>query len=73
MEQWRQQFLAFSTVSRNRVARFTSDCKETFSGSSGIVISTYSMVGLQGKRSHDSQKMIDFLRRHEWGLLLLDE
>ena len=31
------------------------------------------MVGYTGKRSYDAQKMIAFLRQHEWGLLILDE
>lgn len=30
-------------------------------------------VAYSGKRSHDAQKMIDFMTRVEWGFLLLDE
>lgn len=44
-----------------------------FSGSSGIVISTYSMVANKRKRSYDAQKMMEFLESREWGFLLLDE
>lgn len=37
------------------------------------MVSTYSMVANQGPRSHDSQKMMDFLKSREWGFILLDE
>ena len=38
VEQWRREFKNFSTVADSQIARFTSDCKEKFSGNSGIVI-----------------------------------
>lgn len=44
-----------------------------FSTSAGIVISTYSMIAKTGKRAHDAEKMMQFLRSREWGFLLLDE
>lgn len=44
-----------------------------FIGDAGIVVSTYSMVANRQKRSHDSQKMMDFLTSREWGFVLLDE
>ncbi|GAA5824105.1 hypothetical protein JCM3770_003784, partial [Rhodotorula araucariae] len=44
-----------------------------FTGEAGIVVSTYSMVANRQKRSHDSQKMMDFLTSREWGFILLDE
>ncbi|KAI9323698.1 P-loop containing nucleoside triphosphate hydrolase protein [Dichotomocladium elegans] len=71
--QWKQQFLQWSNIKENQIAVFTSDCKEKFSGSSGIVISTYSMVANKRKRSYDAQKMMEFLESREWGFLLLDE
>ncbi|KAI9012015.1 P-loop containing nucleoside triphosphate hydrolase protein [Phycomyces nitens] len=71
--QWKQQFLQWSNIKENQIAVFTSDCKEKFSGSSGIVISTYSMVANKRKRSFDAQKMMEFLESREWGFLLLDE
>ncbi|KAI9306489.1 P-loop containing nucleoside triphosphate hydrolase protein [Cunninghamella echinulata] len=71
--QWKQEFLKWSSIKENQIAVFTSDCKEKFSGASGIVISTYSMVANKRKRSYDAQKMMDFLESREWGFLLLDE
>jgi DNA excision repair protein ERCC-3 len=71
--QWRQQFLMWSNIQDRQISVFTADQKEKFAGASGIVVSTYSMVANRAKRSHDSQKMMDFLTSREWGLILLDE
>jgi DNA excision repair protein ERCC-3 len=71
--QWRQQFLQWSNIKADSIAVFTSDHKEKFKGDAGIVVSTYSMVANTRNRSHESQKMMDFLRSREWGFLLLDE
>lgn len=71
--QWKQQFLQWSNIQENQVAVFTAESKEKFSGAVGIVVSTYSMVANTGKRSHSSQKMMNFLESREWGFVLLDE
>ena len=44
-----------------------------FASESGLVVSTYSMVANTRNRSHDSQKVMDFLRSREWGFIILDE
>ncbi|PWN30077.1 DNA repair helicase rad25 [Jaminaea rosea] len=71
--QWKREFLKWSNVKEEMVSVFTADVKEKFSSSAGIVISTYSMVANTGKRSHSSQKMMNFLESREWGFILLDE
>ncbi|KAG5459661.1 MAG: P-loop containing nucleoside triphosphate hydrolase protein, partial [Olpidium bornovanus] len=71
--QWRQQFLQWSTIKESQIAVFTSDQKTRFQGDAGIVVSTYSMVANTRNRSHDAQKMMNFLTSREWGFLLLDE
>ncbi|KAH7323892.1 P-loop containing nucleoside triphosphate hydrolase protein [Rhexocercosporidium sp. MPI-PUGE-AT-0058] len=71
--QWRQEFLKWSNINPNDVAVFTSDNKDKFSGNTGIIVTTYNMVAQKGKRSYDSQKMMDFLTNREWGLMILDE
>lgn len=71
--QWRQQFLQWCTIQPENVAVFTSENKEMFASESGLVVSTYSMVANTRNRSHDSQKVIDFLRSREWGFIILDE
>jgi superfamily II DNA or RNA helicase len=48
-------------------------CPLKFSGASGIVVSTYSMVANTHNRSHESKKMMEFLTSREWGFILLDE
>lgn len=71
--QWRNEFVKWSNVNPDDVAIFSSDHKETFSGNTGVIVTTYSMVTATQKRSHESQKMMDFLMNREWGLMLLDE
>jgi DNA excision repair protein ERCC-3 len=71
--QWKAEFLRWTNMDERDIAVFTADHKQKFQGASGIVVSTYSMVANRTKRSHDSQKMMDFLTSREWGLLLLDE
>ncbi|TPX18537.1 uncharacterized protein E0L32_011575 [Thyridium curvatum] len=71
--QWRQEFLKWSNINPDDIAVFTSDNKSMFSGNTGIVVTTYSMVTQTRERSHDAKKMMDFLSGREWGLMLLDE
>lgn len=71
--QWRQQFLQWSTIQPEEISVFTSESKEKFAGDAGIVVSTYTMVANTGNRSHDAQKMMDFLTSREWGFIILDE
>ncbi|KAK6202459.1 DNA helicase [Scheffersomyces amazonensis] len=71
--QWRQQFLQWCTIQPENVAVFTSENKQMFSTESGLVVSTYSMIANSQKRSHDSEKVMEFLRGREWGFIILDE
>ena len=71
--QWRQQFLQWCTLQPENCAVFTSENKEMFQTESGLVVSTYSMVANTRNRSHDSQKVMDFLTGREWGFIILDE
>lgn len=71
--QWRNEFLKWSNISRDDIAVFTSDHKESFTGKTGVIVTTYSMVTQTRARAHDAQKMMDFLTAREWGLMILDE
>lgn len=71
--QWRQQFLQWCTIQPEQVAVFTSENKDMFATEAGLVVSTYSMVANTRNRSHDSQKVMDFLTSREWGFIILDE
>ncbi len=71
--QWRNEFLKWSNINPNDIAIFTSDHKEKFTRNTGIIVSTYSMVTQTRSRSHDAQKMMDFMTSREWGLMILDE
>lgn len=71
--QWRQEFLKWSNIDPDCISTFTADNKHPFSGNTGVIVTTYSMVTNSRERSHDSKRMMDFLQDREWGLMLLDE
>ncbi|PWN42531.1 DNA repair helicase rad25 [Ceraceosorus guamensis] len=71
--QWKREFMQWSNIQDHQISVFTADQKEKFTSAAGIVVSTYSMVANTGKRSHSSQKMMNFLESREWGFILLDE
>lgn len=39
----------------------------------GVVITTFTMVAFSGKRSEESEKVMQMIQSREWGLLLMDE
>ncbi|KAI5147955.1 DNA excision repair protein ERCC-3 [Enteropsectra breve] len=73
VEQWRQSILQFTTLENEKIARFTSDRKEWFSNGAGILITTYSMMSYNGKRSQEAQRIAENISRSEWGILIMDE
>ncbi|XP_004308733.1 PREDICTED: DNA repair helicase XPB2-like [Fragaria vesca subsp. vesca] len=73
VDQWAFQFKLWSTLRDDQICRFTSDSKERFRGNAGVVVTTYNMIGFGGKRSEESEKIIEEIRNREWGLLLMDE
>ncbi|KAL8159010.1 hypothetical protein V2J09_000547 [Rumex salicifolius] len=73
VDQWAFQFKLWSTIKDEQICRFTSDSKERFRGNVGVVVTTYNMVAFGGKRSEESEKIIEEIRNREWGLLLMDE
>ncbi|KAF2685361.1 DNA repair helicase rad25 [Lentithecium fluviatile CBS 122367] len=71
--QWRAEFLKWSNISPDDIAVFTADSKKTFPNNAGILISTYSMLTTVRNRSYDSEKVMQFIKSREWGLLIADE
>lgn len=71
--QWRAEFLKWSNISPEDIAVFTAESKTRFPRNAGILISTYSMLTSVRNRSYDSEKIMEFIREREWGLLIADE
>ncbi|KAF2269452.1 TFIIH basal transcription factor complex helicase XPB subunit [Lojkania enalia] len=71
--QWRAEFLKWSNISPEDIAVFTSESKNRFPRNAGIIISTYTMITSTRNRSYDSEKVMEFIRSREWGLLIADE
>ncbi|KAF2245965.1 DNA repair helicase rad25 [Trematosphaeria pertusa] len=71
--QWRAEFLKWSNISPEDIAVFTAESKNRFPRNAGIIISTYTMITSMRNRSYDSEKVMEFIRSREWGLLIADE
>ncbi|OAL46824.1 TFIIH basal transcription factor complex helicase XPB subunit [Pyrenochaeta sp. DS3sAY3a] len=71
--QWRAEFIKWSNINPEDIAVFTADNKNSFPRNAGIIISTYSMISNARKRSYDAEKVMQFIRNREWGLLIADE
>lgn len=72
VEQWKAQFKMWSTIDDSQICRFTSDAKDKPIGCS-VAISTYSMLGHTTKRSWEAERVMEWMRSQEWGLMILDE
>ncbi|CAH8585401.1 unnamed protein product [Schistosoma turkestanicum] len=73
VEQWRAQFKLWSTIEDGQILRFTSDAKDRPNINSHICISTYSMIAHSAKRSYEADRMMNWIKSQEWGLMILDE
>lgn len=73
VSQWSKEFQRWSNIPSDHIAKFTADSKQKFAGDAGILISTYTMISHTGRRAWDTQKMLEFVNGHEWGLMILDE
>lgn len=71
-DQWRDQFLLWSTLQPSQVVVFTKDNKQVLKSDAGVIVSTYSMFTFSRLGEEARQVMRDIQRR-EWGLLILDE
>jgi DNA excision repair protein ERCC-3 len=71
--QWRAEFIKWSNINPEDIAVFTAENKNVFPRNAGIIISTYSMISTVQKRSHDAEKVMNFIKEREWGLLIADE
>jgi DNA excision repair protein ERCC-3 len=74
VDQWRQQFKLWTQLPDASVVRFTSQLKEALpEGEGGVVVTTYNMIAFRGRRSEESERILNTIRGREWGLMLLDE
>jgi len=71
--QWRAEFIKWTNISPDDIAVFTAENKNKFPHQAGIIISTYSMISNARKRSYDAEKVMEWIRDREWGLLIADE
>jgi DNA excision repair protein ERCC-3 len=72
VDQWRDQFLMWSTLSANQIVTFTSGNKKKLETPAGVVVTTYSML-THSNKSAEGKRVMDDIQKREWGLLILDE
>lgn len=68
VEQWYREFLKYSNIPESNLVKFNSELKENC-----VVITTYSMITFNGKRSEKGTEFLKQLKQREWGLLIFDE
>lgn len=74
VDQWKYQFQLWTTIRDDHICRFTSDKHEWSHNSAALVcITTYTMVAYSGRRSQESERIMDEIMNREWGLIILDE
>jgi len=73
VEQWKQQVEKWTTLPPKYISQFTSTNKDPFRTDAIVVITTYNMVAFMGQRSAEAERAMDFITKHEWGLVILDE
>jgi DNA excision repair protein ERCC-3 len=71
--QWKHQFQKWTNIPDDRICVFTSDQKDSMHSEACVLVTTYTMISYSGKRSEQSQKIMDQITGREWGLLLMDE
>ena len=71
--QWKFQFQKWTNIPDDRISVFTSDQKDPLHSDACVLITTYTMISYNGKRSEQSQKVMDQITGREWGCLLMDE
>lgn len=77
VEQWYRECNEWSIIKpKDNIARFTSKNKDKFwnmDKSGGILVTTYTMMSFQGKRSEEVGNLMEIIKNTEWGLMILDE
>ncbi|QDZ25466.1 DNA repair helicase Rad25 [Chloropicon primus] len=73
VDQWRHQFLLWTNLQEHQVTKFTAENKQMFATDSGVLVTTYSMLTHEGRRSEEASRILREMQSKEWGLMLLDE
>lgn len=73
VEQWTAQFKMWTNIPEKKIARFTSVAKDFIDPTSGVIVTTYTMVAFGGKRAKASEEVMQLIQSREWGCILLDE
>uniref|UniRef100_A0A1D2AEI6 DNA 3'-5' helicase n=1 Tax=Auxenochlorella protothecoides TaxID=3075 RepID=A0A1D2AEI6_AUXPR len=73
VDQWKYQFQMWTSLRDDQMCRFTSANHEWFAAAAGVCVTTYTMVAYSGRRSEESENVMNEIMNREWGLIILDE
>ena len=74
VDQWRKQFLKWSSVSESKIRSFIAGNFSTSESiKSEIIVTTYSMISFGGRRAKLSASLLSEIKEREWGIVILDE
>ena len=77
VEQWYREVLNWTNIDPSLVCRFTSKRRDSIwdvKSKGGILITTYTMISFNRKRSSEVEDIINNkIKGSEWGLLVMDE
>ncbi|KAH8556455.1 P-loop containing nucleoside triphosphate hydrolase protein [Umbelopsis sp. PMI_123] len=72
-EQFRREFLKFTTIIGASMGMFAGERKFPFNGRSGVLFATYSSLLESRYRTQDAKRLSQFMEDTKWGLCILDE
>jgi len=77
VDQWYKEYKEWTTIDKNNLIRYTSrnnkDPLYEMEKTGGVLITAYSMMGFQGKRSAKVAQDLERIKNIDWGLMILDE
>ena len=73
VDQWKHQFLLWTNLQEHQVCTFTAEKKKMFASEAGVLVTTYSMLTHEGRRSEEASNILREMQSKEWGIMLLDE
>ena len=74
VEQWIRSIKAFTNIQHEYIRRFTSKTKDDLHSSGAtILITTYNMMSYSKSRSAEGMRVMEQVRRTDWGLIIMDE
>jgi DNA excision repair protein ERCC-3 len=73
VRQWCDQLMLWTTVKEDRIVPLMSKRKRALPEGACILITTYNMLTHSGQRNEETTRILEQIKKREWGLMILDE